>query len=97
MTRNRRVFNRLGGVPIDLKARGAASVSEHLVAIVEAVAGALEFAFRLIVIEQSTGLASHHPEAYKAFNPGLSCLPYVFHHGSVEASVVCGASHARVS
>ena len=34
----RRAFNRLqGGEAIDLKARGAASVSEHLVAITEAV------------------------------------------------------------
>jgi hypothetical protein len=92
VTRNRRVFNRLGGVPIDLKARGAASVSEHLVAIVEVVHSSSP---SVIVIEQSTGLASHHPEAYKAFNSGLSRLPYVFHHGSVEASVVCGAFHAR--
>ena len=92
VTRNRRVFNRLGGVPIDLKARGAASVSEHLVAIVEAVHSSSP---SVIVIEQSTGLASHHPEAYKAFNSGLSRLPYVFYHGSVDASVVFRASHAR--
>ena len=90
VTRNRRVFNRLGGAAIDLKARGAASVSEHLIAIVEAVHSSSP---SVIVIEQSTGLASHHPEAYNAFNSGLSRLPYVFYHGSVEASVVCGASH----
>ena len=92
MTRNRRVFNRLGGVPVDLKARGAVSVSEQPAAIVEAVHSSSP---SVLVIEQSTGLASHHPEAYTAFNSGLGRLPYVFYHGSVETSVVCSASHAR--
>ena len=85
-------FNRLNGVPIDLKARGAVSVSEHLAAIVEAVHSSSP---AVLVIEQSTGLVSHHPESYKAFNSGLGRLPYVFYNGSVEASVECGASHAR--
>ena len=49
----------------------------------------------VIVIEQSPGLASHHPAAYEAFNAGIQCLPYVYYHGYVEASAVCGASHAR--
>ena len=92
MSQKRRAFNRLGGEDIDLKARGAASVSEPLVAVTEAARSSSP---SVIVIEQSTGLASHHPEAYQSFNSGLSRLPYVFYHGSVEASVVCGASHAR--
>ena len=92
VSQKRRAFNRLGGEAIDLKARGAVSVSEHLVAVTEAVRSSSP---SVIVIEQSTGLASHHPEAYQSFNSGLSRLPYVFCHGSVEASVVCGASHAR--
>ena len=92
VTRNRRAFNRFGGVPIDLIARGAAAVSEQLAAITEAVHSSSP---SVIVIEQSPGLASHHPAAYVAFNAGLQRLPYVYYHGSVEASGVCGASHAR--
>ena len=92
VTRNRRAFNRLGGVPLDLVARGAAAVSEQLAAITEAVHSSSP---SVIVIEQSPGLASHHPAAYVAFNAGIQRLPYVYYHGSVEASSVCGASHAR--
>jgi hypothetical protein len=92
VTRNRRVFNRLGGVPIDLVARGAAAVADQLAAIVEAVHSSSP---SVLVIEQSPGLATHHPAAYEAFNAGIQRLPYIYYHGSVEASAVCGASHAR--
>jgi site-specific DNA-cytosine methylase len=92
VTRNRRVFNRLGGVPVDLVARGAAAVAGQLAAIVDAVHSSSP---SVIVVEQSPGLASHHSAAYEAFNAGIQRLPYIFYHGSVEASAVCGASHAR--
>ena len=93
VTRNRRAFNRLGGVPLDLVARGAAAVSEQLAAITEAVHSSSP---SVIVIEQSPGLASHHPAAYVAFNAGIQRLPYVYYHGSVEASSVSQSSAPTV-
>ena len=49
---------------------------------------------RVIMMEQSSGLRSHHRASYRMFNRVLRALPYEWYHGQIDAADL-GASHHR--
>ena len=48
-----------------------------------------------VVIEQSDGLRTHHPQIYHAFRDTLDTLPYVWMHRSVDAHREYDGTHFR--
>ena len=70
----------------------AAAVAGHL----RCILGCLHRAHpRAVVIEQSYGLCTHHPESYDIFCRGLASVPYRVYHRSLDAHVHFCASHYR--
>ena len=49
----------------------------------------------VVVIEQSDGMRTHHPELYADMRRSLHTPPYAWRHASVEAHKDYGASHFR--
>ena len=49
----------------------------------------------LVILEQSLGLRSHHPDCYQLYCRGLASLPYRWVHGSRDAHRDHGSSHSR--
>lgn len=49
----------------------------------------------VLLLEQTDGLRTHHPQALADLQEALGCLPYVWRHGSVDAFDL-GAGHHRV-
>ena len=48
-----------------------------------------------VIIEQSDGMRTHHPDIYAYMRRSLNKLPYMWRHASVDAHDDYGASHFR--
>ena len=68
------------------------STLEHFGHIAQAVTRASPL---VVVVEQSDGLATHHPDAYAEAKRLLDGLPYVWSHTCSDLRVSFGASHRR--
>ena len=76
----------------DQPAAPASAVATHGRVIIAAVQRACPMA---VVIEQSDGLRTHHPQIYRAFRDALDTLPYVWMHRNVDAHREYGGTHSR--